>query len=65
MADDIDRASDLEERQRAQALLLRKPQLVNVGYCHFCGEHTAGLFCSLECREDWQSREDAKRRNGK
>lgn len=47
MADEIDRAQEIEEKQRAQALLLRKPELVACGFCHWCGEQvkTGALFC--------------------
>lgn len=65
MSDEIDRASELEEKHRTQALLLRKPHPVAVGFCHFCGDVTTDVFCCTECRDDWQVREDAKKRNGK
>lgn len=28
-----------------------------------CGEITSGAFCSEECRDDWQKRKDAVKRN--
>lgn len=28
-----------------------------------CGEITSGAFCSEECRDDWQKRKDAAKRN--
>lgn len=72
MADEIDRAQEIEEKQRAQALLLRKPELVACGFCHWCGEQvkTGALFCEpltpndAGCRDDWQRDQDAKKRNG-
>lgn len=64
--DDLDRASELEEKQRAQAMLLRLPQPQAMGYCWNCAEKVGhGMtFCCRECVEDYSMREEAKQRNG-
>jgi hypothetical protein len=64
--DEADRAQNLEEQERERALLLRKPQLQAIGYCHFCSEDVphGKLFCDAACRDCWQEEQDAKKRNG-
>lgn len=65
--DEADRAQKLEEQERAQALLLRKPTLNATGYCWFCSEDVpAGrLFCDIACRDCYEAEVEAKKRNGK
>lgn len=67
MTDQLDRASELEEMDRAQALKKRMPELKAIGYCYNCNDdiHSGQLFCSTDCRDDYQREQDAKRRNGK
>ena len=60
MPDEIDRASELEERQRADALsrVRTRVGLLLCGACHNCGERLpAGrLFCDADCRDDFEKR---------
>ena len=73
MTDIYDQATEREEQDRALALKIRLPTLKACGACHNCGELvTHGLlFCRPDpgieesCRDDWEQREAAKRRNGK
>ena len=64
--DEADRAQKMEEQERERALLLRKPTIKSVGFCHNCGDwvHPGMLFCCAECRDDWDREQDAKKRNG-
>lgn len=66
MADDTPPAPQLEERQRQQASLLRKPSLRAIGYCYHCSDDLPPglLFCSLDCREDYERAQAARRHNG-
>lgn len=66
MSDEIDRAQEMEEAHRSQALKMRKPQLVPCGFCFNCGEaiKPGWLFCDKECRSDYEDRQAAKKRNG-
>ena len=61
--DDTDRATELEERQRAQAEARRKPSLPIIGICYNCDSECHGVFCSRECRDDYEHREELRRRN--
>lgn len=62
-----DYASELEELHRNQALAYRKPVLSPNGRCHNCLEEIEGsrLFCSIDCRSDYELIEAAKERNGR
>lgn len=59
-----DSATQQEELARAESLLTRMPTLAVTGKCHNCEIRTDGLFCSIECRDDWQKRDDGRRRVG-
>jgi hypothetical protein len=63
--DDADRASDLEEMQRQEALRRRKPVRKRDGYCLNCGERSEGAYCNKECGEDAERIERADARNGR
>lgn len=65
--DDLDRASDHEERLREAAKTMRLPQLPQNGRCHNCGEQIAAglLFCDADCRDDYQKAADARKRAGR
>jgi len=52
-----DQATDREEQDRAIALKFRKPQLPITGFCHWCSEMCKGIWCSPECREDFEQKE--------
>lgn len=60
MSDNLDRASDYEEQERAAAVTKRRPQgPVPTGYCHNCDEPLAddhSRWCGVECREDYERR---------
>lgn len=63
MADIIDRAAELEELARADALARRKPEgPPETGHCLNCGEPMpAGRrWCDADCRDDWQAERDRK-----
>jgi hypothetical protein len=64
--DDTDRASEREEQARKDALALRMPAMKPIGRCYWCDSDTHGnaLFCSIDCRDDYQKAQDAKKRNG-
>ena len=63
--DDTDRATQREEEARADALAYRKPTLLACGWCHNCTESIGSgeLFCSIDCRDDYQRVVDARRRD--
>lgn len=64
MADEIDKANDLAEMERSQAVrdALKKRGPAYVGRCHNCDDPIdTGAFCSPECRGDYEKRERMKR----
>lgn len=70
--DEIDIGNEQAERILEVERTQRKPVLPHTGTCHNCFEPIVGneLFCPSApgeegCRDDWQRREDAKRRNGR
>lgn len=55
MPDDLDRASDYEEKMRAYAIAQRKPALKPCGHCYNCGEPLKyGVFCDADCQVDYE-----------
>jgi len=56
MMDDIDRASDLEERYRAIAQAKRMPVPERNGKCLNCAEPSEGAFCDTDCQQDAKRR---------
>lgn len=67
MSDEIDRAQEREAADRESAIRAARTGMVeleNDGACHNCGEMTDIFFCCRECRDDWQARRDAQKRNG-
>lgn len=63
MADEIDRAQDHIEQQLAFAFMTRqREQIRPVGRCWYCKETLTEtmLFCSSECRDDWDRERKAK-----
>ena len=68
MADDVDRLverQEVEDPHRIHAS--RRPAGPKpVGACHYCGEDVKPNtpFCSVECRDDWETEQAAKLRNG-
>lgn len=67
MTDQLDQASDYEEMDKANALKKRMPELKAIGFCYNCNDyiHLGQLFCCVECRDDYQREQDARKRNGK
>lgn len=59
MADIADRANDLMELDQRIALSHRKEgALKQIGCCYNCSEAlAAGLFCDIDCRDDYEKRE--------
>lgn len=65
MADEIDRANDQAQHILDMQLLRRKPTLKPMGRCHFCDDELRfGIFCSGDCRDDYEKEQRAKERNG-
>jgi hypothetical protein len=65
--DEFDRAQEQEQKIRDAELEKRKilpRKLPLTGWCwNNCGTETGGVFCSLECGQDYYARQDAERRN--
>lgn len=66
--DVCDEAAQIESFQLREALRNQnsKTKLRPTGYCHYCGEKIKNdvLFCSKECRDDYEYEEQIKRRQG-
>ena len=66
MADQFDRASDLEELDRQSAMNLQqkqaKPAAEAGGHCLYCYEPLAAGYrwCNAECRDDWDEEQKRK-----
>lgn len=64
MPDEFDRASELETRQREDALARVRSRvgLLPCGACHNCGEELppGRLFCDADCRDDFEKRHRQK-----
>lgn len=58
MPDDFDRASRLEEAERAACVAVQRAKrgMKACGACHYCGEDVATgvLFCDAGCRDDYE-----------
>ena len=66
MADDVDLASDRAERELAEALKFREPELKPIGVCYWCDSEVNAdrTFCDSDCRDDYQRSRAAKKRIG-
>lgn len=67
MTDQYDRASELEQMARDDALRARRDEgPAMTGYCFYCAEKVAdGLrWCDAECRDEWATRAEIKKRQG-
>lgn len=67
MADDIDRAQDLQLQMNELALRKPKtPTLAPIGICYYCSEAVPGqqLYCDGACADDHAAEQEARRRNG-
>jgi len=67
MADVIDQAQFIEERERQLSLRARRPTLQPIGVCYSCDAEVdpGRLFCDCDCREDWERAEAARKREGR
>jgi hypothetical protein len=67
MADEVDQAQFVEERDRKLALQVRQPELPFTGECHSCREPVSAprLYCDSYCREDHERELAARRRGGR
>lgn len=71
MADEADLAADAEELERRHHLyalakrVAATPKLHPTGACHWCGQRTPSVFCSPECRDDFDLDADSRRRSGR
>ena len=57
--DDFDKASDLEQLYREQAIKSVRDHDMNfkaVGVCLNCGAKTKKRFCDIDCRNDFEKR---------
>ena len=66
MTDVSDQATVREEIQREEAMLFRKPTVKACGFCHNCSDKigTSEIFCSVDCRDDFQRAADSRFRGG-
>lgn len=66
--DVCDEAAQIERLQLQQAIINQqaKEKIHSTGYCLYCGEKVEDgrLFCSKECRDDYEYEEQVKRRQG-
>jgi len=56
--DIYDKASEIEQRERQLALMVRKPTLPARGTCYNCDEpvRAGACYCDADCREDHEKR---------
>lgn len=64
--DELDLSSEREQlaRDRAIAAARTGKGLKVTGECHYCGEACPRQFCDVECRDQYEVEQRAKRRNG-
>lgn len=66
--DDIDRAQQREEQDRARALAAARTAaaLPATGRCHWCDASVPGAshFCDRDCANDFEREQAAMKRNG-
>lgn len=64
--DELDLSSEREQmaRDRAIAAARTGQHLKTVGRCHYCDEPCPVLFCDLDCRDEHEAEQRARRRNG-
>ena len=57
MADDIDIANEVAASLLDRAIARRKPVIAATGECLACSDPVSGraLWCSGECRHDWEA----------
>ena len=67
MMDVIDQSESTLQINETLALQQRKDAgPPPCGECHYCGEplNDGRRFCDADCRDDWQKRQAAQKRNG-
>lgn len=67
MADDIDRAQELNLHFNEVAARYRKPETPAIGICHYCSEPVAGdaKFCDSECADAHAHEQEMLARRGR
>jgi hypothetical protein len=67
MADEIDRAQDLNLAMNDMAAKHRKPTLPALGICHYCSEPVAGeaKFCDADCSADYDKEQLLRQRHSR
>ena len=62
MADQLDRAQEINELHLNLQLKHRKPTLPVTGYCHWCGDIAPAdaRFCDADCRDDYEKHKAIK-----
>jgi hypothetical protein len=65
--DEADAADLTVEQHLKRALARRHATLPAVGQCYSCGEPLEGSlrFCDVDCRQDWDRAEKARKMNGR
>jgi hypothetical protein len=61
MNDDFDRASDLEQTDRDLAIERVRSQsriFEHTGFCLNCREPSKKRFCNIDCRNDYEKRQN-------
>lgn len=64
MCDEIDKAQELESLNIEIGIANRKPTMIFTGFCHFseCRRKIhEGMFCDVDCRDDFEYDERRKR----
>jgi hypothetical protein len=66
MSDEADLAADAEQKHLAAALRVRQPVVEATGFCAHCNDATPvkAVFCSPECRTDFEWTQKLKRISG-
>ena len=65
MSDDLDRASEIEQQQRDDAIAKAriKQKTLYTGRCLWCNDTIhSGLFCNIYCHEDYESEQIIKKK---
>lgn len=67
MSDIADQSDERIQIDIEQGILLarRAPSLQPKGACHYCDEPAERLFCSSECREDYDTEQAQLKRMGR
>ena len=65
MADEIDRAQELNLAMNEFAAKHRKPELPAIGICHYCSEAvpSSAKFCDAECADEYEREQELLRKH--